>query len=146
MLRERILNHFQQCRRFRPSLDLHFVQELDHQPCETLIRSRDANTGVNVNQNVLGGLNIKFQQTGLVQRAVQEGQHFLVQNIGTKRVWILAKFLFAQFSMVVTIQKLVDTPFVFYGFQGSLVQEHDDRLLLGLLENGGTGRAGVQWC
>jgi hypothetical protein len=51
--------------------------ELTHQPAKPLERPRDPHARVDLDQDPLGGLYVDLQQSGLVQRRVQEGQQAL---------------------------------------------------------------------
>lgn len=67
MLGEGILDDLHQTRRRSGRLDLHLVQELDHESAEALVRARDADGGVDLDQHVLGGANVDLETTGLVE-------------------------------------------------------------------------------
>lgn len=48
-----------------------------HQPRETLEGSWDTDVRVDLNEDVLGSVDVHLQETGLVQRAVQKGKKTL---------------------------------------------------------------------
>jgi hypothetical protein len=103
MLRERILDDLQQCGTVIPRLDFHLVQQLHHEPSESLVCSRDSNTRVYINQDFAFGMNVDFEQASLVQGTVQQSQHLLMQNVGPEFIRITTKFLLAQVTMIITI-------------------------------------------
>lgn len=55
---------------------------LTHQSGETLERPRYPHTGVDLDKNALGGVNVDLQETGLVEGRVKQRKETLVGDIG----------------------------------------------------------------
>ena len=131
MLGEGILDDLHQTRRRSGRLDLHLVQELDHESAEALVRARDADGGVDLDQHVLGGANVDLETTGLVEGGVDQGQQFLMTNVRPVFFWVTLELLLAQFAMIVAIEQLEHVATILYCFETSLIQKDNNLLLAG---------------
>lgn len=104
VLGEGILDDLHQTRRRTGRLDLHLVQELDHESAEALVRARHADGGVNLDQHVLGGADVDLETSRLVEGRVDQGQQFLMTNVRPIFLRITLELLLAQFAMIVAVE------------------------------------------
>jgi hypothetical protein len=56
------------------------MEELDHQPGESLKGTGNANAGVDLDEDALGGMDVDLEFTGLVDGGVEEGEETLRQG------------------------------------------------------------------
>ena len=59
-----------------------------HEAAESIEGSWDSEVRVDLNQNVLGGVNVDLEQTGSVEGAVQQHHQTLVRNIWPCRGYV----------------------------------------------------------
>lgn len=57
---------------------------LTHEASETLVRAWNANVGAQLNQSPILGLNVDLQLACLVERAVQQSEQALVENVRSR--------------------------------------------------------------
>ena len=104
VLGEGILDDLHQTRRRTGRLDLHLVQELDHESAEALVSAGHADGGVDLDQHVLGGANVDLETSRLVEGRVDQGQQFLMTNVRPIFLRIALELLLAQLAMVVAVE------------------------------------------
>ena len=104
MLGEGILDDLHQTRRRTGRLDLHLVQELDHESAEALVRAGHADGGVDLDQHVLGGANVDLETSRLVEGRVDQGQQFLMTNVRSIFLRIALELLLAKFAMIIAVE------------------------------------------
>mmetsp|Transcript_14946 Transcript_14946/g.41410 ORF Transcript_14946/g.41410 Transcript_14946/m.41410 type:complete len:280 (+) Transcript_14946:447-1286(+) len=149
MLREGILDDLEQGRRVVASLDLHLVQQLDHEAGESFVGARDPNGGMHVDEHLLRRGDVDLEVARLVERRIKQGQQFLMQNIGTVGLGILLQFAFAQITVIVAVEQFVHALAVLDRFEGRQVQQDDDRWRFAVIRT--TVRnvvvhADLEWC
>lgn len=57
------------------------MKQLDHQSCEALISTRNADRRIDLNEDVFGSVDEDLQSTSLVEGTVKQGQEGLVGDI-----------------------------------------------------------------
>jgi hypothetical protein len=72
-----VLDDFEQLLGSVDAADAQLVEELDHQAAEALEGARDADVGVDLDEDALRGVDVHLEQAGLVQRRVEEGEEAL---------------------------------------------------------------------
>lgn len=53
------------------------MQELDHQPCESLERTRDTDGRADLDEDALGGMDVDLEFSGFVDGGIEEGEEAL---------------------------------------------------------------------
>ena len=81
MIRDGVLDDLQELGRRIRGLDGKLVQKLNHQTCKSGKGSRYSGLGVDLDENVVGRMNVDLKQAGSVEGAVEQHEKTLVQNI-----------------------------------------------------------------
>lgn len=76
-------------------------------------------------QDILTGPNINLEHPRLVEGTIEQGEEFLMTDVGTEFFGIAFEFLFAQVAMVVAVEEFVRSTAVFDGFEFGLIEEDD---------------------
>lgn len=74
MVGDGILDDFEKLLLRSSRSDGELVQELDHETCETLERTRDAHGWGNLDENAFGGVDVDLKLASLVDGRVQKGE------------------------------------------------------------------------
>jgi len=77
VLRDGILDDFEELLLGIDAADREAVEELDHETGETLERAGDADGGGDFDEDVLGGVDVDLELAGFVDRGVEEGEKAL---------------------------------------------------------------------
>lgn len=78
VVRNGILNDFEQFLLRGRGTDREFVEELDHQTSEALEGTRNANCGRNFDEDAFGGVNVDLELAGFVDGRIEQGEEALV--------------------------------------------------------------------
>lgn len=127
-----VLDHLQQLLLRIDGPDAQLVQQLHHQPRETLERTGDSDAGIDLYQHAPGSVYVDLQLSGLVDGRVQQRQETLVGYVGPGLGDVTAH-LPQQALVVVTVQqrKLVAAGAAsvhLVGLQACLRQHHHQTL------------------
>lgn len=99
-----------------------------HEPRKALVGPGDAAFGVDLDEDVGCRVDVHLELSHLVQRAVQQGQQLLMQDVGSVVGRVLAALLHHGL-VVVAVEKAVLPAFHLDSLQGRLVKHHRDDLL-----------------
>lgn len=77
MVRDWILDDFQEFLLRVDGSDCETMEELDHETCESLECTRNSDSGADFNEDSLGGVDVDLKFSGLVDRRIQESKEAL---------------------------------------------------------------------
>lgn len=83
VIRDGILDDPQKLFATTHAADAELVQKLDHESGETFEGSRNAHVRVDFDENTTGGVDVDLEETGFVERRVEEGEEALVGDVRT---------------------------------------------------------------
>lgn len=69
-----------------------------------------------------------------------------MQNVGSVFIGIFSQFLFAEIAVIIAVEKLKDSALIFDRFEGSLIEQENNGLLLAAPFRYDCSSGNFQWC